>query len=258
MGFLRVEVCTHTKLLLNKMLRKKIGIIQPYFFPYLGYISLLKHTDRFILLDTVQFIQRGWIERNRILKQDDGWLYIQVPVKKPNGRASLIKDCVLDNGQPWKEKIFAQVATYKKIAPYYKPTVEFLKETLSKDFDDITSLNRHVLTEICNYLEMPREIESLSEMELVIEQPMDSDEWALNICKTMGPNISYINPIGGMSFYNREKYLQSDIEIYFHEINLRDYHQGGRAFEPGLSILDTLMFNSREEVHEMLDNYKLN
>ena len=101
------------------MLRKKIGIIQPYFFPYLGYISLLKHTDRFILLDTVQYIQRGWIERNRILKQGDGWLYIQVPVKKPNGRASLIKECVLDNSLPWKDKMFSQMAIYKKIAPYY-------------------------------------------------------------------------------------------------------------------------------------------
>lgn len=240
------------------MLRKKIGIIQPYFFPYLGYISLLKHTDRFILLDTVQYIQRGWIERNRILKQDDGWLYIQVPVKKPNGRASLIKECVLDNSQPWKDKMFSQMAIYKKIAPYYKPILDFVKETLSKDFNDITSLNRHVLTEICNYLEMPREIVAFSEMELMIEQPKDSDEWALNICKSIGQKVTYVNPIGGMSFYNREKYIQSDIDIFFHEIKLRDYQQGGRVFEPGLSILDALMFNSKEEVHEMLDQYKLN
>ena len=240
------------------MLREKIGIIQPYFFPYLGYISLLKHTDRFILLDTVQFIQRGWIERNRILKQNDGWLYIQVPVKKPNGRASLIKECLLDNNQPWKDKILSQMAIYKKIAPFYKPTLDFVKETLSKDFDDITTLNRHVLTEICNYLDMPREIVTFSEMELKIEQPRDSDEWALNICKSIGPKVTYVNPIGGMSFYSREKYQQSDIDIFFHEIELRDYQQGGRVFEPGLSILDALMFNSKEEVHEMLDQYKLN
>src|SRR5690606_17982699 len=97
------------------MLRKKIGIMQPYFFPYLGYISLIKHTDKFILLDTVQFIRKGWIERNRILKQKEGWLYIQVPLKKENGRSTLIKDCKLDNSKPWKDKILAQFQIYKKI-----------------------------------------------------------------------------------------------------------------------------------------------
>ncbi|HOC37490.1 MAG TPA: WbqC family protein, partial [Tenuifilaceae bacterium] len=50
--------------------------MQPYFFPYIGYFSLIKHTDEFILLDTVQFIRHGWIERNRILKPSDGWQYI--------------------------------------------------------------------------------------------------------------------------------------------------------------------------------------
>ncbi len=48
----------------------KIGIMQPYFFPYLGYFSLIKHTERFILLDSVQFIRHGWVERNRILKPE--------------------------------------------------------------------------------------------------------------------------------------------------------------------------------------------
>jgi hypothetical protein len=57
----------------------KLGIMQPYFFPYLGYFSLIKHTDRFILFDTVQFIRHGWIERNRILKQNEGWQYVQAP-----------------------------------------------------------------------------------------------------------------------------------------------------------------------------------
>ena len=51
----------------------KLGIMQPYFFPYLGYVSLIKHCDRFVLLDTVQFMRHGWIERNRVLKPAEGW-----------------------------------------------------------------------------------------------------------------------------------------------------------------------------------------
>ena len=51
----------------------KLGIMQPYFLPYIGYFSIIKHTDEFILFDSVQFIRHGWIERNRILKQQKQW-----------------------------------------------------------------------------------------------------------------------------------------------------------------------------------------
>ncbi|MCT1530073.1 WbqC family protein [Sphingobacterium daejeonense] len=239
------------------MLRERIGIMQPYFFPYLGYISLIKHTDRFILLDTVQFKRKGWIERNRILKQKEGWLYIQVPLIKNNGRSTLIKDCVLDNSKPWKNKILAQLSIYKKIAPNYSSTMEFLEDTLSRDFNNITMLNKHVLQQICAYLDIQRDISIFSEMELKIEKPQDSDEWALNICKSIGPNLTYINPSGGKSFFNRSKYDVADIDMYFHQIKLRGYKQGYREFEPGLSILDAMMFNSKEEIHTMLDQFEL-
>lgn len=238
--------------------REKVGIVQPYFFPYLGYISLIKHTNRFILLDSVQFINRGWIERNRIIKQQEGWLYIQVPLIKINGSRSLIKDCLIDNSKPWKEKIIAQLEIYKKVAPYYQPTIEFIKQVFSKDFQCITSLNKHILSELCHYLDMPREISVFTEMDLKIDQPVEADDWCLNICKSLGKKITYVNPIGGLSFYNREKYLKSDVGIFFHSINLKEYKQDHRNFEPGLSILDALMFNSKEEIHHMLDQYELN
>ena len=91
----------------------KIGIMQPYFFPYLGYISLIKHTDEFLLFDPVQFIRHGWIERNRILKPGAGWQYISVPLKK-HEQTALIQDVQIDNSQNWREKILAQLGHYKK------------------------------------------------------------------------------------------------------------------------------------------------
>ncbi len=91
----------------------KVAIMQPYFMPYIGYISLIKHSDVFILFDPVQFIRHGWIERNRILKQNEGWLYIQVPLLK-SGRDTLIQDCLIDNSKDWKNKILSQLQIYKK------------------------------------------------------------------------------------------------------------------------------------------------
>src|SRR4030042_3246951 len=83
----------------------KIGIMQPYFFPYLGYFSLIKHTERFVLLDSVQFIKHGWVKRNRILKPGSGWQYILVPLVKHN-RDTKIKDIRIKNTLDWRNTIF--------------------------------------------------------------------------------------------------------------------------------------------------------
>src|SRR5690606_29978145 len=107
----------------------------------------------------------------------------------------------------------------------------------------------------CDYLDMPKEISIFSEMKLQIDAPQDSDEWSLNICKSIGSKMTYINPVGGQSFFNKSKFKEADINMYFHSFNLSSYPQGNREFEPALSILDALMFNSNEEIHGMLDRY---
>ena len=160
-----------------------LGIMQPYFMPYIGYISLIKHTDRFILFDTVQFIRHGWIERNRMLKQNEGWQYIQVPLIKQDGRDTLIKDIKINNKEDWKRKILAQIQHYKKVAPYYRRVVALLEDIFSNDFEDITTLNKVSLECICKYLGFERNLEIFSQMHLNIDAANAPDEWALNICK---------------------------------------------------------------------------
>lgn len=57
----------------------KIGIMQPYFFPYIGYFALIKAVDKFVLYDDVAYIKNGWINRNRI-KVGNNDNYVTVPV----------------------------------------------------------------------------------------------------------------------------------------------------------------------------------
>lgn len=237
----------------------KVAIMQPYFMPYIGYLSLIKHTDLFILFDTVQFIRHGWIERNRILKQNEGWLYIHVPLIKNNNRATLIKDCFIDNSQDWKSKIFAQLQPYKKTAPHYFKVLNLITEIFSRDYKDIVSLNKSCLEFICTYLGFSKELPVFSEMGLEIEVAHEPDEWALNICKALQDKekIHYFNPIGGLAFFDKNKYILNDIEISFQKMELDHYDQKRLCFEAGLSILDVLMFNSTEEINVMLDKYEL-
>ena len=236
---------------------KKIGIMQPYFFPYLGYYSLIKHTDEFMLFDPVQFIRHGWIERNRILKPGDGWQYISVPLQK-HSLETKIQDIKIDNKQNWQEKIFAQLQHYKKKSPYFKQTIEVIKEGFSKPTDSITKLNYNTLKASCDYLGINFNCSIFSERNLQIEETKAPDEWALNICKSLGYQ-EYWNPPGGQSFFDSTKYQKAGIKLVFQQPKLEFYSQrrGAENFEPGLSIIDVMMFNSPEQINQMLDKYEL-
>lgn len=234
----------------------KIAIMQPYFFPYVGYFSLIKHTDMFILFDPVQFIRHGWIERNRVLKQNEGWLYVQVPLIKAS-RDVLIKDTLIDNTKDWKSKIIAQLQPYKKIAPHYFKVIKLINEIFEEDYQSIVYLNKAVLEKTCQYLGMEKKFPIFSEMNMVIEEPQAPDEWALNICKAMGTGVTYWNPPGGMDFFNKSKYDQAGVDLKFQKVNLSEYNQKRTPFEAGLSIIDIMMFNTPEEINVMLDQYEL-
>ena len=94
-------------------------------------------------------------------------------------------------------------------------------------------------------------------MNLLIDPVNSPDEWALNICKALGNVKEYWNPEGGVEFFDTTKYEQSDIKINFLKIDLLRYTQKRREFEPGLSIIDAMMFNNPLKIKDMLDNYKL-
>ncbi len=93
-------------------------------------------------------------------------------------------------------------------------------------------------------------------MNLAINSVNAPDEWALNICKALKAT-EYWNPPGGMDFFDRTKYKMNNIDLKFHKIKIKEYNQRRPSFEPGLSIIDVLMFNSVEEVNAMLDEYEL-
>ncbi|MDD2284075.1 MAG: WbqC family protein [Paludibacter sp.] len=233
----------------------KLGIMQPYFFPYLGYFSLIKHTDRFILLDEVQFMRHGWIERNRILKPMESWQYIKVPLKK-HSRKFLIKDILIRNEEDWKQKIKGQLQHYKKLAPYFSEVMELLDRIFLREFEKISALNAYALKSVCEYLGILTPIDIFSSMGVEIDPVCAPDEWALNICKSLGGG-EYWNPLGGMSFFDRSKFEAEQIALKFQSLQLIGYDQRKPAFEPGLSIIDVMMFNSVDRITEMLNDYEL-
>jgi hypothetical protein len=233
----------------------KVGIMQPYFFPYLGYFSLIKHTDFFILFDQVKYIRHGWIERNRILKPEASWQYVKVPLRKHSSK-TLISDIQINNDNNWRDKIYRQLVHYKKRAPFYTETISLLEDSLNIKTNSIVKLNENVIKHVCRYINVDVKIEILSEMDLEIEKVNAPDEWALNICKALNGVSEYWNPEGGLEFFNRKKYEADGIDIKFLKMNLSEYPQKRVGFETGLSIIDVMMFNEPEKINKMLDNFE--
>ncbi len=95
----------------------RLGIMQPYFFPYIGYFDLIHQSDRWVVFDTVQFIRHGWVNRNRILHPYDGWQYIALPTRK-HAQKTDIKDVLIADREQAFNKILGQLQHYKKKAPF--------------------------------------------------------------------------------------------------------------------------------------------
>lgn len=231
----------------------RAGIMQPYFLPYLGYYRLIRQVDRYIFFDTAQYIYHGWVNRNRILKPGGAdWQYIQVPVKK-HAQTDAIKDVLVDDTKPWRERIFGQIAHYKKRAPFYRAAVALLREALAQDFVSIADVDVAMDRAVCAYLGITTPMERFSEMHLAIDPPQAPDEWALEICRALGGVDEYWNAPGGAAFFDPAKYEAAGIKLHFLDVPLPPYQQMKGTFLPGLSVLDAMMFCAPEEIVAMLD-----
>lgn len=235
----------------------KLGIMQPYFYPYLGYFALIKNTQKWIVFDTVQYIEHGWINRNRIIHPNKPEsIYFTIPLQK-HSRETVIKDILIDQGSPYKEKILGQlIASYKKRAPYFQCVYSLVEEALSQNFLGIVELNVFTMKQVCKYLNISFDYDVFSRMHLNIAPVYDAGEWALNISTAVKAS-EYINPPGGIELFDNKKFTDAGIALNFLKIHLQPYNQKKACFIDGLSIIDVMMFNSPEQICKMLDDYEL-
>jgi hypothetical protein len=225
--------------------------MQPYFLPYIGYFSLIRHTDAWVVFDTAQFIRHGWIERNRILKPETGWQYFSVPLVK-HSRETPINKVQIRNCEDWRARIVSQVAHYKKVAPRFNTVVELLRDAISLRTDSIVELNTHVLSVVCAYLSLSFDYLVYSAAGFSIDGVEAPDEWALRISKAIGA-AEYVNPPGGIGLFDHSKYQKAGLKLTFLKPRLLPYEQHRESFEGALSIVDVMMFNSPAVIREMLE-----
>ncbi|MBN2860277.1 MAG: WbqC family protein [Sphaerochaetaceae bacterium] len=235
---------------------KKLSIMQPYFFPYLGYFSLMHYADALILFDIVEYDRKGWMNRNRIQKPDSqDWQYIRAGVEKPSYKA-LIKDVRLVHNEGWKNRIIRQLEHYRSTSPHYEKVLELVESILSIPSMTITELNRNALVHIRDYLGIECPLSVFSEMSIELQEIEHPGQWALYICEALKAK-EYVNPIGGKGLFRLGEFAERAIQLEFIRNRLTPYPQPGDDFIEGLSIIDVLMYNTREQALGLIEDYEI-
>lgn len=230
----------------------KVGIMQPYFLPYIGYWQLLNAVDKYVIYDDVNYIKRGWINRNRILVGKEA-KFITIKVKAAS-QNKLINE--LDIALEAKDRMILLRTieeNYKK-APFFKEVFLVIEEIINYQEDNLAKFIEFSLRKICGYLNITTEL--ILSSELKKDTSLRAEDKILEICKELNAT-EYYNAIGGQELYSVENFKKEGIELKFLETEKIEYEQFDNEFIPYLSILDLMMFNSVEKIKEDLEKYKL-
>lgn len=235
----------------------KLGIMQPYFFPYLGYFDLINRVDAWIVFDTAQYMRHQWVNRNRILHPADGWQYITVPLRK-HARETPINRIETAPGSDWHGRILRQLQHYRGRAPFYGEVMGFMEDCFAVAGDNLAELNTVTLGKTCRRLGIATPFHVLSRMNLEMKGPVEAPgDWALRISEAFGAD-AYVNAAGGADFFDAAKYAAHGIALFIQSYTHMTYPCGSLQFEPGLSIIDVMMWNAPETIKAHLDSLRGN
>lgn len=227
----------------------KLGIMQPYFFPYAQQFRHIAQCEQWIVFDTVKFSRKSWTSRNRVANRDTEWSYISVPVAKGATNGNIAQ---AEIGQTdWRSTFFNQLRSYEAVAPYYLETIGILRNCIEADVDTLGTLNTRILRTIASSLGVQTEIKQLSELELELPTAAEPGEWALIISKQMGASV-YSNAPGGRHLFDSDRYLKNGVTLEFYEPAPLEYPTVGLPFVPDLAVIDTLMWLGRDGVSQFV------
>lgn len=226
--------------------------MQPYFFPYIGYFQLIKAVDTFVVFDDVNYIKKGWINRNAILVNGGPHLFTMSLVSASQNKH--INAIQIDENSNWKSDLLKCISFSYKKAPFFEEIYTLLAEIIVYEDSNLSSYIIHSLKKICAYLYIETNFISSSELNKDIE--LKAQDKIINICKLLGAQ-KYINPIGGIELYDKNTFLKEEVMLSFIKTNTFSYKQYNNPFIENLSIIDVLMFNDRSTIATMLDNYTL-
>ena len=225
----------------------KLGIMQPYFLPYIGYWQLINAVDKYVIYDDVNYINRGWINRNNILLNKQQFLFTLTLLGASQNK--LINEITVCEEQ---DKLIKTFETAYKKAPFFSEAFLVVKQIFEYNDKNLAKFIGNSIMRIADYLGLKTEFVYSSEIEK--DCSLKGREKILSICKILRAT-EYFNAIGGKELYNQADFEANNIKLTFLKASQIEYKQFNNSFVPNLSILDVMMFNSVKEIGKMLEEY---
>ncbi len=229
----------------------KLAIMQPYFFPYIGYFQLINAADEFIIYDNIEFTKKGWINRNRILVNGSD-AYITLPLRKDSDYLNVNERFLADTWKIERKKLLNRINEAYKKSPQFETIYPLIEKCLLFDDDNLFDFIYNSLDVIREYLNITTKFHISSDIE--IDHSLKADKKIIAMCRAVGAS-TYINPIGGRELYSKNEFKRNAIDLLFLNTKEIKYKQFENEFIPHLSIIDVLMFNSKDRIQTYLNNY---
>lgn len=231
----------------------RLAIMQPYFLPYIGYFQLMAAVDKFILLDDVNYINRGWINRNRIFVQGaPHWITVPLIGASQN---RLIRDILISPDSRWRTKMLRSVESAYRNFPQFDGVFPRLETIVTSAESNLSQFLFQSLQAIADYLGLSVPIEPTSS--IYEKGSLTGADRILDICRREGAT-TYVNATGGRALYDLERFRDYGIELRFVEPRMNELQlQYDEATGPSLSIVDLLLRNPVADMQRAISAYAL-
>jgi hypothetical protein len=225
----------------------KVANHQPQFFPYLGFFHKVKNADLLVVMDDVEFMQRGFQHRNYI-KMQTGKQWLTVPVFQK--REQLINEVMIDTTQNWRRKHWATLQTSYSPAPFFRELSADLKPIILEGTQKtIAELDVDLMKWAAHHLGITTPMKLSSE----IKPTGEKSQRHINICKLVGADTYYSGP-GGKLYMDMAEFEAAGVKVEFQEgYQSREYTQlfPQHGFAPDLAVVDAL-FNLGPEARALI------
>ena len=233
---------------------KTIAIMQPYTFPYIGYMNLVWASDIFVLYDDVNFSKKGWINRNKILSNKKAYRF-SIPLEGIS-QNKLIKDLFTYDLSHFKKNFIKQIECAYKNAKFFNNGLEYVRSTISEENSSISDIAEKSIKNFFEIVGVEKQFLKSSSCFSETKELNRVDR--LIIITKMLNSHNYVNPVGGEQLYSKEYFSSKNINLFFLNPIMKEYRQcGNKHFIPKLSVIDLIMNLSPAEIMSHIKSYKL-
>lgn len=226
----------------------RVALMQPYFFPYIGYFDLLASSDLFVFYDDAAYSRGGWVSRNRVAADGKEFNYIRLTVDRaPLGTP--INGVRLKSPEDDRNHLLSLLHNVYRRAPYYNEVVAVIEKVFCDGGGGLSQVAAASICSCAEYLGLGAPVLYSSAIEY--DRAMGAQGKVISICKSINAS-HYVNLTGGRELYCESEFLRNDISLIFTEPADFLYDTGKRPFVPNLSIIDVMMWVDPLEIKKYL------